>query len=533
MICLLTGMVAGHTSCIREEFNSELINPSIQFSPGVAAPIGSVHYRLEELFMDSLAPDEFTVDRDGFITMRYSEDIASIGASDLFVFSDISFSERITNTTGLPIVLDGLPRLDIQDTIRIPVSIPAAPNAEVDSIILDSLELMLSATSPFNGNINIQPFGAFAYLNEPNNPLQITGTTLKLEHFPPDRNELVIVYRATITTPSGTILPGGEILNLDIGILNIRYYSVYGYLGQFTIPVQPQSIAIGLFDPIPGGSFHFEDATLQINTANSFGIPVQVATTQLQATSRDGQTVFITGSAVPDIPNPWLIHHPGIGHEGQSAYDSLLLTTSNTNLFHVLETSPGELSYGITGTCNPAGTDHSNFLLDSSRITAGATLKLPIYGYADLLLIQDTLDFIFDDFYENPPEEIKSLTFRLNFINGLPVDIGFQVYFLDGSGTRLDSLFNDLQDPLRLVPGATDTNGDGKADPRTADPIEIVIDRDRIDNISSTRYLFLEGRFTTVGFDNEPPGNVRFFTDYFFTAHLGVIAELDVNSSGF
>ena len=184
-----------------------------------------------------------------------------------------------------------------------------------------------------------------------------------------------------------------------------------------------------------------------------------------------------------------------------------------------------EILYGANGSCNPGGITHSNFLLDTSRITLAAELVLPLYGYADLILIMDTLDFIFDDFYDNPPEEIKSLTFRLNFTNGLPVDVNFQVYFADEGGVILDSLFTDLQDPLRLVQGATDTDGDGKADPIESDPVEVTLNRDRIDRISSTRYIFLTGGFSTVGFDDTPPENVRFFTDYFFTAYLGAIAE--------
>ena len=501
----------------------------------MAAPIGYVHYRLEELFRDSSLPDQFTVDAEGFITMHYKEEIASLQSADLFTFSDISFSGNIVNNTGFQIILDSIQgSLDIQDTIRIPFNIPAAPDAVVDSIILRSMYLVYSSVSQFDGLVSIDgPFSTGIQLNGGIVSQSLASLTIGLEHNPPDRNELVIVYHASITPSTGTIQPGGSIADLNIQFSNIDYSSVYGYLGQFSIPVQSQSIPINLYDPILDGTFHFEDAELKVSSSNSFGIPVQVEMTNFQATGRDGQVVFITGDSVPSQTNPWIINYPLGGQEGLSIRDSIVLTTENTNLFNVLETAPGQILFGATGTCNPAGTNHSNFLLDTSRLRIAAELILPLYGNADFLLISDTLDFIFDDFYDNPPEEIKSLTFRLNFTNGLPVNIYMQAYVADENGLILDSLFTDQQDPLRAVPGATDTDGDGKANPLEADPVEVEIDRDRIDNISSSRYVYLFGRLTTTGYDLSPPANVSFYTDYFFTAHLGAIVELDVNSAGF
>jgi hypothetical protein len=38
---------------------------------------------------------------------------------------------------------------------------------------------------------------------------------------------------------------------------------------------------------------------------------------------------------------------------------------------------------------------------------------------------------------------------------------------------------------------------------------------------------------TTPGADQNPPENVRFYTDYFFEVFIGAIAELDVNSADY
>ena len=149
------------TSCIKEEFEPDLIDTSVHLSPAVAAPIGYVHYQLEELIRDSVLGNRFTIDNDGFITMSYEEEIASVDGSDLFIFSDIDYTASIFNSTGLTIILDTITgSLDIQDTIRIPFNIPAAPDAEVDSIILRG-QSEISYADPDWRERNDQVYGDF------------------------------------------------------------------------------------------------------------------------------------------------------------------------------------------------------------------------------------------------------------------------------------------------------------------------------------------------------------------------------------
>ena len=148
-------------------------------------------------------------------------------------------------------------------------------------------------------------------------------------------------------------------------------------------------------------------------------------------------------------------------------------------------------------------------------------------------LESDTLDFIFSDFYNRPPEEIKRLILRLNITNGFPLNMMIQAYFFDENDLLLDSLFTDLLDPGRSIPAAVDNNGDGKVEPLTLEPIEVELSRQQIDNISSSQYMVIYFSLTTPGADQEPPENVQFYLDYFFEAFIGAIGELEVNSSDY
>jgi hypothetical protein len=193
-----------------------------------------------------------------------------------------------------------------------------------------------------------------------------------------------------------------------------------------------------------------------------------------------------------------------------------------------LGSSPGSISFGVEAETNPSGNVVKNFITDKSQYGVKAKLTLPIYGYADFMVMLDTLRFNFEDFFQNPPEEIKRLAFRLNFTNGLPIDIYAQMYFTDENYAVLDSIF----DEPRIVEGAMDNDGDGKVDPIQNNPIEVEFPRTKIDNISETRYIFLTGKISTTNYDMVPPENVKFYKDYFIDVYIGVIGDIELNSTG-
>jgi hypothetical protein len=160
-------------------------------------------------------------------------------------------------------------------------------------------------------------------------------------------------------------------------------------------------------------------------------------------------------------------------------------------------------------------------------------LFLPLNGYADNLVVKDTLDFVFSDFYKKPPEEIERLILRLNITNGFPLNMSLQAYFYDENDVLLDSLFQDLQDPARFIPAATDNSGDGRVEPLKLDPIQVELSRQQIDNISASNYMVVYYTLSTPGADQQPPENVQFFMDYFFEVFIGAIGKLNVNTADY
>lgn len=532
------------SSCIREEFNPEKLDTSFRFSPGVAVPIGYARYQMDEL-LDSINSTQISHDDDGFMNLIYREYLESGTASDLVKVQDFEYTTGFENPLTIPFDLSSITdAFTFSDTIWLPVTLGIAGDARVDSVIGASLDLTVDFATQFNldGEVCVESqdiidplgktFSLCRNINDPVNFYSLANYTLRLTDAPADRSLIEVIYSIKLNPSTGIIQPGEQIVSFTVGLSAITYDVIYGYFGQFSLDLPPINIPMDLYNPIYQGSFYFEGAELRLIFSNSFGIPVEMTINEFGVEGRSGQFTSITGGNLPAAGVPTVLGYPGILEVGDTKVDSFLLNAGNSNLFTVLETVPSALRLDVDGRINPLGTEY-NFVVDSSQYNVLLELFLPMNGYANNLVVKDTLDFVFNDFYDNPPEEIERLIFRFNITNGFPLNMKVQAYFFDGNDVLLDSLFQDPGDPASYIPAAPDNDHDGRVEPLVVEPIEVELSRQQIDNISSSSYMVVFCTLTTPGADQNPPENVRFYMDYFFEVFIGAIAELDVNSTDY
>ena len=87
-------------SCIREEFDPDKLNNSVQINPNVGAPIGFLHFNLESMLNDSTRPDILEIHPDGSMTLRYKQRIFTDSLDNLFSFEDFSTQLNMPNEIG-------------------------------------------------------------------------------------------------------------------------------------------------------------------------------------------------------------------------------------------------------------------------------------------------------------------------------------------------------------------------------------------------------------------------------------------------
>lgn len=520
-------------SCIKEEFDPDKFDPSLQITTGVAAPIGWAEYRLGELFDSLFTDDELLIGEDGSISFVYTDSLFSLSASEFLSIPDISAPPfSISTDANLPLP-PGILKIDSMD-FQLNLELNNSSGEEIDRIRFNEAILNVNLSGPDLDSVG------WAVKVEIGRDRDYTWVTSGLQ------SDTLISESLQLVPPN--IIPVKILINLDnpfddtiividpldfdveISITGIDFNALYGYLGVFQIGAGPVNMPVNFYNKLEAGTFTFKDPRLTLNFDNSFGVPLAIDTLDLVIIDRNGIPEPITGAGIPP-PGTIELDYPGLSQEGDIVNTDHILNRENTdNLFSSLLSTPSGMRINAGGSSYPGGPQHGNFIMDESRLDINAELLLPMEGIAQFQVMSDTLDFVFSDFFDNPPEEIKQLIFRINFRHQFPLDVRMQVYFYDGSGAVLDSLFHDTQDPKRVVEGSREFTGD-VANEVWTDPVEVALTKDQINNITDCDFIIVLAEVVTT--ENNGDKNVKFYSYYFFNAWLGVIAELELNSDNY
>ena len=531
---LIISFILFWSSCVKEEFNPELLSTNITISPTVAVPIGYLEMTLEKYLANPAVPEQLTQDATGFFTLLYHQEVFSFNAEDVLALDGLLEDQsEFYNTSGFDLDLSLIPNdLVLTQTILMNLNFQNGSNARIDSALIENADILLDVTSMYSlsGDIQITIpqltksgviYTKTTTINGFNNSAQLVDYKLS-PIFRNDSNIIEIQIKATIK-PSATIIPNNaEIVNYSIKLANLDYSIIYGYLGQQNINIAEQSISLPFFEKLLDGSFHFETPKLKLLFENSFGFPISIWFDKFDASTRENGTMTVDGSAFPLQANPLTIKFPTLQQVGQNIKDSLVLTPENTNLFNVLEALPTQIDFSVQATSNLNNAQY-NFIIDTSKYKVDVQIELPLYGYASFLVIQDTLDFQFTDFYDPATQKIKKMSFALDFINSFPIEVDAQIYFIDENRILLDSMFDK---PFTLQ-GGEDMDNDGKTDPSLSETTIVEIDSEKLERIKSTRYLLNKAMVHTTNSDASPPQNVKFYSDYSLKANLGAIFEME------
>lgn len=530
---LILLIVLSSTGCIKEEFDPSKFDASLDLKSGVAIPIGFSHLGFEKYLQDSLLKDKLRIDKNGFLSLYYTTAIDSGVMGDLLSINDASGNTSVLNQTGSVLFLN-IPgaTLDISDSLNIVVTSTQA-DARIDSIKLLSGTIQLNVISSnlagtvtftINGLIqNGIPFSASRNLSNPGFALSLAGYTILPEHDAAGNNLLKCKLSIHLQTPSGPVNPGSTIMGVNATINNLEYETIYGDFGGYTIDFPAQTIPTPFFSQLTDGQILFADPKFKLFFENSVGVPFGIYFNRIDAIDRNNISYPLTGQGVPGTGNPKIIRYPSLNQEGLTMTDSLVFNRNNSNLSDFIATCPDSVTVQGAAEIIKLTPPDNSFIRFDSKYNISAVIELPLWGKAKVMVLLDTMDFDYLNSTLPPPEEIERLIIRTSITNSFPVTAYPQIYLLDANRMLLDSLFTGSQ----KIEGATDTNGDGKADPHKQPPIDIDLPRSRIDNLLNTRYLLVKGSIMTTDF---PLLDVKLYTTYFLDCNIGLIAQLKINT---
>jgi hypothetical protein len=529
--CLLMLLLSG--GCIKEEFDPEKFDASLNLTPGLAIPVGFSHMGFEDYLAKTPYQDELHIDEDGLLSLYYSAPVDSGVMGDLLSISDASIDNSIFNTTGSVILLS-IPgaTFDLADSIIIPVTSPQI-SGRIDSITLSagSLQLMITSAN-LTGTVTYHlpglrqngiPYSTTRSLADPDFTLALAGYSVIPDHDIAGNNLLKCIISVHLQTPSGPVNPGGTIMITEADLASVSYETLYGDFAGYTIEFPAQTIATPFFDKLTEGEIRFAEPKFKLRFLNSVGVPFGISFSEIYAIDRNNLHHPLTGPGIPSATTPKIIKYPSLSQSGQVISDSLVIDKGNSDLPDFIATNPDSVTIkGKASIASPAPSE-TTFIRYDSKYNVSAVFELPLWGRADFLILLDTMPFDYLSSALPPPEELEKVIVRTSITNSFPASAWPQIYLLDANYNMLDSLFTGTE----KIEGAGDTNGDGKADPLKQSPIDINLPRSRIDNLLNTRYIIVKGRITTTDF---PAIDVKLYSSYFLDYKVGLIAQLKINT---
>jgi len=368
-----------------------------------------------------------------------------------------------------------------QENINVLITIP--------NLIKDGVAFNVTQTIEYNGNspsiASISPF-------------DLTGYSLNLPN-----GELEVYYQAN--NNNGDNLQ----INPIIGMAeNWDYEYMQGVWEKDTINLSRDTLAIDIFDNWVDGTINFADPRLSIFIENSFGFPTMAQVEELKVVTASGDEMYLQSSL---FDTPLYLEYPALTEVNASKQTALIFNKNNSNIVDILNSKPTQIIYSITAVINPnENTNINGFMTDQSSMSISLETELPIHGSASGFEIEEPLETDLSDL-----DEIDWAEFKIITDNGLPVDLGIQLYFTNDLGERIDSLYTGYE---ALTESAL-VNNTGDVVSSTEKVTLVEISAERMENIKQSNNMMVGVTFSTVDGGNTP---VKILTSHQLDVKVGL-----------
>ena len=533
----IAGSILGFNSCLDDTWDFDKLSDEILLTPELATPVAYGSLSLKDLLneVDSAGDlvEEFD---DSLLYIAYSQDLFSYPASDVVTLPEQDFIEAEVGIDPLWLALpagDTITFEKRQDGV-----FDFENNEKLDSIYIKTADLEINVTSSFQhkGYVNIasdsmllngDPFEELIQISADDGTFDTTytinldGNKIYLDNSDPTQTYLPLIFELSLIKGSNPMIVG-ENCNITIIFKNVEFSSAYGYFGIYDLIVESGEVVLDIFDneDMAGGAISFFDPQFALNVSNSYGLPVQIELTDVTAYSKIND---VTTPIVLNDGNFFDILAPGIDSVGTSVNSVIEINSSNSNLAEVVETSPKKFNYTVSAITNPLGSTTDNFVTDSSSLEVGFDVILPMHFNADGFVLEDTLDFDFEDQFGDVVDLIEYFNLIMDVTNGLPMDVNMQLIFTDSLYTVLDSMFVD--DQFLIAPSLD-------ADDRVAEPEEftktVEFDSDKLERIRTAKFMLLRASVSTADILNDT--YVKFFSFYEIGFKLKIDAGFNINT---
>ena len=329
-------------------------------------------------------------------------------------------------------------------------------------------------------------------------------------------NANLFLVRFTITV-TGNGNPDNAPYNINFiqSLENIKYQSIYGYIGDITFPVGNTDVEIDIFNNANIADIFFENPIIEIITRSSFGTPMELVFNEFYAANRDNETIPIENETVTN----WSITMPE--SLGETAVTTLELNRSNTNIDEIMTIRPTSIHYDVIGTTNPARDKSPNFITYDSNMSIDVEVNLPLFGRVDFFELQDTIANTLEDIPEDA--RVEWLELKIQIDNGFPISASIDVFFLDENMQVYDRLFSEPS-PLNVIESAPTDPATNIVTQSNSKESLIYLDENKIESMQNAEKLLLNVKFNT--YNQDAGESVKILDSYEMGVRMGVRAKV-------
>jgi len=524
---------------MRDEFEFNKLSTDLEINSGLLMPLAFGSLSFDNIISELDNTGLISEYADGLLYLTYADSLISFVANDILNIPEQNFFQFFIQTDfGF---LPGWTTVTVDSTQNFPFTF--ANDEELDSMIVKTGNLIFEISSDFQhtGQItmsfpNITRNGSTlekivdiddasgnfsANISEP-----IDGYTIHLnDSVGSDSLFLPVDFSVTINKTGGNPDPAPtDSINIVAKISALEFETIFGYIGDYELISETGELQIGFFDNPMEGNIEFEDPIINLNIENSYGVPAAITLKEFKGYNNAGDSTDLDFGADDSLVFNYA--YPRISDYNNSDIvkdTTVSIDRDNSNLPEFLATMPSSLKYNMSAVSNPDGNISYNFVSDESEINVGFEFILPLYFKADHYALTDTMEF---DLFQDA-DMIEKITLMLEVTNGLPIDIDFQIIFMDSLYNTVDSLFEGTFQPV--IPSASLNDDDSVKDPGIKTSLIEFTGEDIIGKLADVRHGLLRAGLKTPNDEGGDLIPVKFYSNYSVDFNLSVSVDVKAN----
>lgn len=295
-------------------------------------------------------------------------------------------------------------------------------------------------------------------------------------------------------------------IKIEFGLVDVLASLVIGDPGRHDLSAT-DTLNLNALSKLEG-NLNLEDARVDLNFYNSFGIESLVDVKEIQGLNTTSNKVvnLVSGDLLKEVFLGRATNPPLTAFQKEIVLDN---TSSNVKLF--LQNLPNKVIPIITAKVNPNGTvDQGDFAFDVSELTLDFKLTVPMHFGLDSLCLRLTENLNFD---MQRLDNVVSGKLIVMAENDFPIEAGLTLNFVDNLGT---TLFTKTLNRDNKMAAAEVDDATGKTVAPAESELTIALSRNEMELFKRSDSIDLN-----VFFDTKEAKRFKMFSDYEIDLKLG------------